>query len=71
LEGHANEYIAANGERFTAQREFLLSLDIDFRQFNFKRKWVQRVCSVFDLIKVPLPALQLRGNEWRWYPVYF
>ena len=71
LEGHANEYIAANGVRYTAQREFLLSLDIDFRQFHFKRKWVQRVCSVFDLIKVPLPALQLRGNEWRWYPVYF
>jgi len=71
LEGHANEYSATDGVRYIAQREFLFSLDIDFRQFHFKRKWVQRICSVFDLIKVPLPTVQLRGNEWKWYPVYF
>ena len=71
LEGHADEYIATNGIKYTAEREFLLSLDIDFNQIPFKRKWVKNLFSVFQLIKVPLPAIQLRGSTLSFKPIYF
>jgi uncharacterized protein YfiM (DUF2279 family) len=71
LEGHANESVASNGIKYTAQRELLVSLDIDFNQVPFKRKWVKKLFSVFQLIKVPLPAIQLRGSTLSFEPVYF
>ena len=71
LEGHANEYVAANGIKYTAQREFLISLDIDFNQVLFKRKWVKKLFSLFQLIKVPLPAIQLLGSTLSFQYIYF
>lgn len=42
---------------FEAKRQVLLSLDIDFSQFNIKRPWLKAIVKQFNYLKLPFPAL--------------
>ena len=53
-------------------RQYLFSLDIDFSRIPCKKKWVKRLFRVFNLIKVPFPALEInRIDKVKFHPLYF
>lgn len=71
LHGH-NDIYTTSTQTFHAQREFVLSLDIDVSKFHFKRKWPRILLSPFNIIKIPFPAVVFTTNgaiQGRW--IYF
>lgn len=72
LIGDKDFFISNDGlTRFEAKREFVLSLDIDVQKLPIKKKWVRKILSPFNAIKVPFPALVLRGNKLYASALYF
>lgn len=64
LVGTEDEYVdPTNGRTYTAQRELLFSLDIDFRRLPIKRPWLKTLVGQFNYLKIPFPALVLRDNQ--------
>ncbi len=47
---------------FNAQREFILSLDIDVTKLSIRKKWLKTILSPFNLIKIPFPAVVFQSN---------
>jgi len=56
---------------YTEQREFLLSLDIDFSALPIKRPWLKTIVKQFNYLKIPFPALLLRNGTLTARPFYF
>lgn len=56
---------------FQAQSQYLFSLDIDFEQFNPKRKWVKTLFKVINHVKVPFPAVIFSDGKLEMSPFYF
>lgn len=48
---------------FEAKRQVLLSLDIDFSQFNIKRPWLRTIVKQFNYLKLPFPTLILTDGK--------
>ncbi|HLV41278.1 MAG TPA: DUF2279 domain-containing protein [Brumimicrobium sp.] len=75
LHGDLNVYSFVDSETgfktFTAKSQYVFSLDIDFEQFNPKRKWVATVFKLINHIKVPFPALIFTGSKLEVSPLYF
>lgn len=61
----------STGITYQAQREFLLSLDIDFSRLPIKRPWLKAIVKQFNYVKIPFPALRLRGGEFGGSLLYF
>jgi uncharacterized protein YfiM (DUF2279 family) len=63
LVGDQDFYASADGmHTFSAQREFLLSLDLNVSKLPIKKPWIRKLLSPFNVIKVPFPTLLWRGN---------
>lgn len=61
--GDLDIWTASDGSRtFHAQREFILSLDVDVKQLPIKKRWLKMALSPFNTIKFPFPALVWQGN---------
>lgn len=72
LKGDAEVYAdASSGTIYQSQREFLLSLDIDFSRLPIKRPWLKAVVKQFNYIKIPFPALRLSGGNLDGSLLYF
>lgn len=75
LHGDLNEYSLANDAgdmvSFQAKSQFIFSLDIDFEQFNPKRKWVSALFKAINHVKIPFPALVVTGNKVGFNAFYF
>lgn len=72
LKGDQESYTDVNtGLNYQSQREFLLSLDIDFSRLPIKRPWLKAVVKQFNYVKIPFPALRLRGGEFGGSLLYF
>lgn len=56
---------------YTAQREFLFSLDIDFSKLKIRKPWLRALVRQFNYLKLPFPALIIRGNKIFGSPLYF
>lgn len=57
---------------FERQRQFLLSLDVDFSRIPTNSKFVKSVFRAVNLVKVPFPALEVnRVDGLRFRPFYF
>jgi len=56
---------------FHAKSQYLFSLDIDFEQFNPKRKWISTLFKVINHVKVPFPAVIFSGGKLEVSPLYF
>lgn len=70
--GDYNTFITTDGlTKFEAKREFILSLDLRVDELPVQRKWIKRILKPFDVIKVPFPALILRGNQLTGSWMYF
>lgn len=64
LKGDEETYTdVSTGINYQSQREFLLSLDIDFSRLPIKRPWLKAIVKQFNYFKIPFPALRLRGNQ--------
>lgn len=71
LAGYANTYTTAEGTIFNAQRELILSLDIDVSKFHFKKRWPKILLSPFNLIKIPFPAIIFTNGRTSGRWIYF
>lgn len=64
LKGDAETYTdLATGTTYQSQREFLLSLDIDFSRLPIKRPWLKAVVKQLNYVKIPFPALRLSNGN--------
>ena len=61
----------SNIKTFQAKSQYLFSLDIDFEQFNPKRKWVKTLFKVINHVKIPFPAVILSDGKLGVSPLYF
>ncbi|MGB0914965.1 MAG: DUF2279 domain-containing protein [Crocinitomicaceae bacterium] len=72
LVGSESEYIDLNtGNIYKEQREYLLTLDIDFSKIQVKRPWVKTLLKQFNYLKVPFPSLILRDGKFDGSILYF
>ena len=57
---------------FQATREFFFSFDADLNRIEWRRKWVKKVASVINFIKIPSPTIGIRSDgKVKVYPLYF
>jgi hypothetical protein len=71
----ASGMLGAKGNAFTSnsvnydfsfiprEREYLLSLDIDLAKIPCRKKWYKSFTTVIGMIKIPAPAIVLKGNK--------
>ncbi len=72
LKGDTEVYAdASSGTIYQSQREFLLSLDIDFSRLPIKRPWLKAVVKQLNYVKIPFPALRLSGGNLDGSLLYF
>lgn len=69
--GDKTSYLDANGNTYFSNPEFYVSLDVDFKKLPIKNKTLKKVLTSLNYLKIPAPALSLRGNKFMFYPVYF
>ena len=69
--GDKTSYVDVNGQTYFSNPEFYLSLDVDFKKLPIKNKTLKKVLTSLNYLKIPAPALSLRGNKFKFYPVYF
>jgi hypothetical protein len=69
--GDQDTYTDISGKTYVAQREFLLSLDIDFSRIPVKRTWLKTVLRQLNYVKIPFPSLLLRDGKLTAVPLYF
>lgn len=56
---------------YYSQREWLLSLDIDFSRIPVKKPWLKTLLKQFNYVKLPFPALILRDGKLHGSALYF
>ena len=57
---------------FHATREFFFSFDADLNRIKWRRKWMKKIASVINFIKIPSPTIGIRSDgKVKLYPVYF
>ena len=72
LAGMDDLFVTADGlHTFNAQREFVLSLDIDVTKLPIQKKWLKTILSPFNVIKIPFPALVFQSNGVKGSWLYF
>ena len=69
--GDKTSYMDANGNTYFSNPEFYVSLDVDFKKLSIKNKTLKKVLTSLNYLKIPAPAISLRGNKFKFYPVYF
>lgn len=69
--GDKTSYLDANGNTYFSNPEFYVSLDVDFKKLPIKNKTLKKVLTSLNYLKIPAPALSLRGYKFKIYPVYF
>ena len=62
--GNKGYYLSPiSGKEYFEKREFLLSLDIDFSRLPIKKRWLKVIVSQLNYLKIPFPALLIRGDK--------
>ena len=69
--GDKTSYMDANGNTYFSNPEFYVSLDVDFKKLPIKNKTLKKVLTSLNYLKIPAPAISLRGNKFKFYPIYF
>ncbi len=64
LDHAANIYLDPNSNViYHAQRQFFLSLDVDFSKLPIKNYWIKKVVGQFNYLKIPFPAINITGGK--------
>ena len=69
--GDKTSYVDVNGQTYFSNPEFYLSLDVDFKKLPIKNKTLKKVLTSLNYLKIPAPALSMRGAKFKFYPIYF
>jgi Predicted periplasmic lipoprotein (DUF2279) len=57
---------------YEPQRQFYLSLDVDFRRIPTQKKWLKTLFFMLNSVKIPAPTLEIsQVSGWRFYPFYY
>ena len=63
LHGDLNSYTDPVSQKtYFAQREFALSIDIDWSQLPIKKPWLRKLLKPLNSIKIPFPSVFWRGK---------
>lgn len=63
LAGDINVFTDINSQiTYTANRQYLFSLDIDFSKLPIKKPWLKKVVKQFNYIKLPFPTLLFQNG---------
>lgn len=66
------EEVFFKGEKYSPEREFLFSLDVDWEKIETEKKWLSYVFKVANCIKIPAPALLIKDSgKIDFRPLYF
>lgn len=77
LGGYENKWIDNGGNQITRYdisrvRRFHLSLDIDLSRIKTKNKTVATILSLFNVLKVPAPSLEINSQgKLKFHPLYY
>lgn len=53
------------------QQQFYFSLDIDLSKIKTKKIWLQKILQTINWIKIPAPAIEMKGNNLYFRPLLF
>lgn len=56
---------------FERQRQFYISLDVDFNRIKFRRQSLKTTFNLLSFMKLPFPAIEFQGEKQRIKPFYF
>ena len=65
------DYSGISAMTYNSQREFLLSLDIDFSRIPVKKPWLKVLLKQLNYLKMPFPALIIRDGKLSGSALYF
>jgi hypothetical protein len=69
--GDQTNYIDQNGISYYSKAEYYLSLDLDLKKIPVKNKTIKKILSSLNYLKIPAPAISIRGKQMKVYPIYF
>lgn len=64
-------YDPIEGKNFFSNRQYLLSLDIDFSKLPIKKVWLKKIVKQFNYLKIPFPALMIQNQGASLKGIYF
>ena len=53
----------SDGRTYIAQREFKMSLDIDFTKIPVRKSWLKVLLKQLNYIKIPFPSIVYSGDK--------
>jgi len=56
---------------YTANRQWLLSLDLNLSKMEVEQKWLKVILNVINKVKIPFPTLEWNGKAVVLHPLYF
>lgn len=69
---NASEHNGKSIPYYDRQRQFFLSLDVDFTKIPTNNKFLKYTFKVLNIFKVPFPTLEYNTNgQWVWHWIYF
>ncbi len=71
MTGGSENLVNQNIPYYARERQFYLSLDIDLTQIKTSKKWLKSILSVFNVVKIPMPAIEFRKNKIYGHWLYF
>ncbi|MEY4604682.1 MAG: hypothetical protein RIT43_1974 [Bacteroidota bacterium] len=71
LKGDMDTYTHTDGTVYSAHREWLFSMDLDFSRIPVKKPFWKKVLKQFNWLKLPFPALKLSNGKLTAVPIYF
>lgn len=56
---------------FSRERQYYLSLDVDFTRIPVENLWLKSILNVLSYVKLPFPTLEIGSNGAKFHPIYF
>lgn len=60
-----------NFDYIKRQQQFYFSIDIDLSKIKTKKEWLNNILKTLNWIKIPAPAIELKGNNLYFRPILF
>lgn len=64
-------YDPISNKDYYSNRQYLLSLDIDFSKLPIKKVWLKKIVKQFNYLKIPFPALMITSKSTSFKGIYF
>ncbi|MCX7955204.1 MAG: YfiM family protein [Bacteroidales bacterium] len=71
IKANVKDYSPSVALQFKPQRQYFLSLDLNTDQIKIRNKFIKALLNVFNIIKFPFPALELKERKIFFHYIYF